>query len=54
MKLIAAAFSLVIGLSLSHRALAYVDCEGTVNTLSMQMDTQGMVTLSLSGGPAYT
>jgi hypothetical protein len=31
-----------------------VDCTGTVQTLSLQLDTQGIVTLSLSGGPTYT
>ena len=31
-----------------------VDCQGTVDTLSFQMDGSGTVTLSLSGGPTYT
>ena len=31
-----------------------IDCAGTVTSLSLQLDTGGVVTLSLSGGPAYT
>jgi len=54
MKALCVAFGLIIALVAPHRALAFVDCEGTVNTLSMQMDTLGLVTLSLSGGPTYT
>ena len=35
-------------------ARALVDCTGTVTNLSVQLDTQGVVTLALSGGPNYT
>lgn len=34
-------------------AAAVVDCTGTVESLSLQMDTYGTVTISLSGGPSY-
>lgn len=34
-------------------AAAVVDCTGTVESLSLQMDSYGTVTLSLSGGPSY-
>jgi hypothetical protein len=54
MKLFCVAFGLIIALVAPHRALAFVDCEGTVDTLSIQLNTTGMVTVSLSGGPAYT
>lgn len=30
-----------------------VDCTGTVTNLSLQLNTAGTVTLSLSGGPAW-
>ena len=32
---------------------AVVECAGIVDNLSLQMDTSGTVTLSLSGGPTY-
>jgi hypothetical protein len=35
-------------------AYAQVDCRGTVESLSMQLDSLGTVTLSISGGPRYT
>ena len=35
-------------------AQAQIDCTGSVTNLSLQLDTQGTVTLSLSGGPTFT
>lgn len=35
-------------------ASASIDCAGDVTNLSLQLDTVGTVTLSLSGGPSYT
>jgi len=32
---------------------ADIDCTGTVDSLSLQMNINGTVTLSLSGGPTY-
>lgn len=48
--------TIVLALLISMHSNAYsqVDCAGTVDNLSLQMDTSGTVTLSLSGGPAYT
>jgi hypothetical protein len=35
-------------------SFATIDCTGTVENLSLQLNTVGVVTLSLSGGPTYT
>lgn len=39
---------------LSNSASAVVDCTGTVDNLSLHLNTTGTVTLSLSGGPNFT
>lgn len=39
---------------LTDVAFASVDCAGDVTNLSLQLDSVGTVTLSLSGGPSYT
>ena len=31
-----------------------VDCTGTITNLSLQLNNEGTVTLSLSGGPSWT
>jgi hypothetical protein len=41
-------------LVLIESASADVDCRGEVTNLSLQLDGNGQVTLSLSGGPNYT
>lgn len=33
---------------------AAIDCVGTITNLSLQLSTEGTVTLSLSDGPSYT
>jgi hypothetical protein len=46
---------LLVGLLfVSAEAFAVVDCTGHVSTLSMNFDPQGVVTLSLTGGPSVT
>lgn len=48
------AFTLVVLLSTWSNAYSEVDCVGTVDSLSMQLDSVGTVTISLSGGPSHT
>lgn len=36
---------------MSSNALALIDCAGEVSSLSLQLNTSGTVTLSLTGGP---
>jgi hypothetical protein len=38
----------------SGSASAVVDCTGTVTNLSLQLNSEGVITLSLSSGPSYT
>ena len=38
----------------SAGAHAQIDCIGEVTNLSLQLNTAGTITLSLSGGPSYT
>lgn len=54
MKTNCRAFILVLLTLMWSNAYAQVDCMGTVNSLSMQFNNVGTVTLSLSGGPSYT
>jgi hypothetical protein len=52
-RALAVATSLIAGLFGSATASA-VDCTGSVSTLSLQLDTLGTVTVSLSNGPSFT
>ena len=53
MKLKIIGLMLTFLVSMSGSALA-VDCTGTVNNLSLQLNSTGTVTLSLAGGPTMT
>jgi hypothetical protein len=48
------ALTAVLLACLIGNANAQVDCTGTVDNLSLNLNTTGTVTLSLSGGPSYT
>lgn len=47
----------MLGIAIAMCAIsskAEIDCKGTVDNLSLQLNNIGTVTLSLSGGPNYT
>jgi hypothetical protein len=54
MKAICKTIVLALLISMYGNAYSQIDCAGTVDNLSLQLDTSGTVTLSLSGGPAFT
>ena len=43
--------SIVLSVNVSQAA---VDCSGEITSLSLQLNTEGTVTMSLAGGPSYT
>ena len=56
LRIIQKAVTATVGLLLGWVTPVFgvVDCQGTVQSLSMALSTSGTVTLSLSGGPSFT